>query len=300
MSGDGGRFRKWLGRPEPVATGDAELVRRRIQAQVKNLEIRARRAMTEGFAGEYTSAFRGRGLEFEEVREYRRGDDVRTIDWNVTARTGRLHVKLYREERDLTVLLLVDLSASTRFGSGVMTVHDLIAEVASLFALAAARRDRVGAILFDETVRTVIPPRQGWRHGLRVVREVLAAEPAGKGTAAAAAVRTAAKVLKGRGVVVAVVDRTCPMPEKEIRALAARHELLVVRAGDPLLAGRRPPAAIPVREAEGERRGVLLERRPLFRGPRFPGVDVLDLSTDQDYLKAVRELLRQRDRRRAA
>jgi len=291
---------RWLGRPAPAATGDAELVRRRLQAQVKNLEIRARRALTEGFAGEYSSAFRGRGLEFEEVREYRRGDDVRTIDWNVTARTGRLHVKLYREERDLTVLLLVDLSASTRFGSGVMTVHDLIAEVASLFALAAARRDRVGAILFDEAVRTVIPPRQGWRHGLRVVREVLAAEPAGKGTSAAEAVRTAARVLKGRGIVVAVVDRTCPMPAREIRALAARHELLVVRAGDPLLAGKRPPSAIPVREAEGRRRGVLFEPRPLLRGPRFPEVDVLDLSTDQDYLAAVRELLRRRGRRRAA
>jgi len=275
-------------------------VRRRLLAQVKNLEIRARRAMTEGFAGEYTSAFRGRGLEFEEVREYRRGDDVRTVDWNVTARTGRLHVKLYREERDLTVLLLVDLSASTRFGSGVMTVHDLIAEVASLFALAAARRDRVGAILFDEAVRKVIPPRQGWRHGLRVVREVLAAEPAGVGTAAAEAVRTAARVLKGRGIVVAVVDRTCPMPAKEIRALAARHELLVVRAGDPLLSGKRPPAALPVKEAEGGRRGVLFEARPLYRGPRFPGVDMLDLSTEQDYLRAVRELLRQRDRRRVA
>ncbi|NOZ95626.1 MAG: DUF58 domain-containing protein [Acidobacteria bacterium] len=291
-------FRRWLGVPAPAETGDAEAVRRRLQAQVKNLEIRARRAMTEGFAGEYSSAFRGRGLEFEEVREYRLGDDVRTIDWNVTARTGRLHVKLYREERDLTVLLLIDLSASTRFGSGVMTVHDLIAEVASLFAL--ARRDRVGAILFDDTVRTVIPPRQGWRHGLRVVREVLAAEPAGNATSAAEAVRTAARLLKGRGIVVAVVDRTCPMPRKEIRALAARHELLVVRAGDPLLEGKRPPAALPVREAEGRRRGVLAEPRPMLRRPGLPGVDVLDLSTSQDYLTAVRELLRQRDRRRAA
>src|SRR5210317_844570 len=112
--------------------------------------------MESGLAGQYQSAFRGLGLEFEEVREYRRGDDVRTIDWNVTARTGELHVKRYREERDLTVLLVVDLSASTRFGSGVMTVHDLIAEVSGLFALAAARRDRIGAVLFDDGVRRVI------------------------------------------------------------------------------------------------------------------------------------------------
>ena len=155
-AGGGGPLRRrlaaYFGRPrpvDPVHEAGAEL-----RAQVRRLEIRARQSMEAGLAGQYQSAFRGLGLEFEEVREYRYGDDVRTIDWNVTARTGDLHVKRYREERDLTVLLLVDLSASTRFGSGVMTVHDLIAEVSSLFALAAARRDRVGAILFDD-----VPPR---------------------------------------------------------------------------------------------------------------------------------------------
>ena len=156
----------YFGRPRPQATsGEAGA---ELRAQVRRLEIRARQAMESGLTGQYQSAFRGLGLEFEEVREYRAGDDVRTIDWNVTARTGFLHVKRYREERDLNVLLLVDLSASTQFGSKVMTVHDLIAEVAGLFALAAARRDRVGAILFDDSVRTLIPPRLGWRHGLLV------------------------------------------------------------------------------------------------------------------------------------
>ncbi|MCP3858822.1 MAG: DUF58 domain-containing protein, partial [Phycisphaeraceae bacterium] len=169
---------------------------------MRKLEIRARQAMESGLAGQYQSAFRGLGLEFEEVREYRAGDDVRTIDWNVTARSGFLHIKRYREERDLNVLLLVDLSASTRFGSGVMTVHDLIAEVGGLFALAAARRDRVGAILFDDGVRKVIPPRLGWRHGLRVVREILAAEPAGHATALADAIRAAGRMLHRRGVVI--------------------------------------------------------------------------------------------------
>ena len=196
--------RSFLGRPLP-AVHNREFSSE-IRAQVRRLEIRARQGMESGLAGQYQSAFRGLGLEFEEVREYRTGDDVRTIDWNVTARTGSLHVKRYREERDLTMLLLVDLSASTRFGSGVMTVHDLIAEVAGLFALAAARRDRVGAILFDEGVRTVIPPRLGWRHGLRVVREVLAAEPGGHGTALADAVRAAGRLLHRRGLVFALDD----------------------------------------------------------------------------------------------
>ena len=132
-----GSWAQWLGRPVPA--DPIQNVGPELRAQVRRLEIRARQAMEAGMAGRYRSAFKGRGLEFDEVREYRSGDDVRTIDWNVTARTGDLHVKRYHEERDLTVLLLVDLSASTRFGSGVMTVHDLIAEASSLFALAASR-----------------------------------------------------------------------------------------------------------------------------------------------------------------
>ncbi|MFV2072203.1 MAG: DUF58 domain-containing protein [Thermoanaerobaculales bacterium] len=265
---------------------------------MKRLEIRARQAMESGLAGQYQSAFRGLGLEFEEVREYRTGDDVRTIDWNVTARTGSLHVKRYREERDLTMLLLVDLSASTRFGSGVMTVHDLIAEVAGLFALAAARRDRVGAILFDEGVRTVIPPRSGWRHGLRVVREVLAAEPAGHGTALADAVRAAGRLLHRRGVVIILTDQACELPQREVVALSARHEVVVVRVGDDLLEKGLDGAVLPVVDAESGRRGVVrgrAERRP---SAALPGIDHVVLSTGRDYLPAVRAMLERRERRR--
>ena len=190
------RLKNYLGQPQPndpVQDAGPEL-----HSQVRRLEIRARQAMESGLSGQYQSAFKGRGLEFEEVREYRYGDDVRTIDWNVTARTGSLHVKRYREERDLTMMLLVDLSASTRSGSGVMTVHDLIAEVSSLFALAGARRDRVGAILFDDDVRSMIPPRLGWRHGLRIVREVLGSAPAGRGGRPAARVPQAPPSNKSR------------------------------------------------------------------------------------------------------
>ncbi len=286
----------FLGRPrpsEPAADAGAA-----VRSQVRRLEIRARQAMEAGLSGQYQSAFRGRGLEFEEVREYRAGDDVRTVDWNVTARTGELHVKRYREERDLTVLLLVDLSASTRVGSGVLTVHDLIAEVASLFALAAARRDRVGAVLFDDGVRRVIPPRLGWRHGLRVVREVLAAAPAGAGTALAESVRAAGRILHRRGVVVAVVDRACALPRREITALAGRHEVVVVRASDPLLERGSPVGPLPVVDAEdGRRSGV--DRLPAPLPDAVPaGVDLVDLRTDVDYLPAVRAMLERRERRR--
>jgi uncharacterized protein (DUF58 family) len=255
--------------------------------------------MESGLTGQYQSAFRGLGLEFEEVREYRVGDDVRTIDWNVTARTGSLHVKRYREERDLNVLLLVDLSASTRFGSKVMTVHDLIAEVAGLFALAAARRDRVGAILFDDTVRTVIPPRLGWRHGLRVVREVLGAEPSGRGTALDQAVRAAGRVLHRRGIVIILVDQACHLPRRELVALAGRHEVVVVRLGDDLLEEGPIGTGLPVVDIESGGHGVVRGPGPVERHSPPAGIDLVELRTGEDYLPAVRAMLERRERRRA-
>lgn len=287
----------YLGRRRPSAPGrdaGAEL-----RSQVRRLEIRARKAMESGLVGQYQSAFRGLGLEFEEVREYRAGDDVRTIDWNVTARTGFLHIKRYREERDLNVLLLVDLSSSTRFGSGVMTVHDLIAEVAALFALAAARRDRVGAILFDDGVRSLIPPRLGWRHGLRVVREVLAAEPGGAGTALDEAVRAAGRLLHRRGVVIVLVDQACEMPRRELMALGGRHEVVVVRVSDALLDKGLAGAALPVVDLEGGRRGLVRGAGRVQRESLPAGLDLIELHTGTDYLPAVQAMLERRERRRA-
>lgn len=297
MSSIPGAFARWLGRPAPadeIQHAGAEL-----RAQVRRLEIRARQAMEAGMAGHYRSAFKGRGLEFDEVREYRSGDDVRTIDWNVTARTGDLHVKRYHEERDLTLLLLVDLSASTRFGSGVMTVHDLIAEASSLFALAASRQDRVGAVMFDDRIRSLIPPRSGWRHGLRVVREVLRATPGGRGTAVDEAVNAAGRLLHRRGVVILVVDRTCSLPRRSLAALAGRHDVVVVRVGDPLLDHGVEGGPVPVADVEKSRRWIAGRiRRPRLKIV-VPGVDVVDLSTDQDYLPAVQAMFERRERRRA-
>jgi len=289
---------RWLGKPRPV--DPVQRQGEELRAQVRTLEIRARRAMEAGLTGQYQSAFRGRGLEFEEVREYRAGDDVRTIDWNVTARTGSLHVKRYREERDLTVLLLVDLSASTRFGSGVMTVHDLIAEVASLFALSASRRDRVGAVLFDDDVRSLIPPRSGWRHGLRVVREVLAAAPAGRGTAVEDAVAAAGRILHRRGVVILLVDRACPLPRRRLVSLAGRHEVVVLRAGDAMLDRRGLQCPLPAVDAESGLCFTAARPRGLKDRPVLPGVDVVNLRTDEDYLPTVEALLERRERRRAS
>lgn len=298
MSSVLGPLARWMGRPTPA--DPVEHAGLELRSQVRHLEIRARRAMEAGLSGLYQSAFKGRGLEFEEVREYRPGDDIRTIAWNVTARTGQLHVKRYREERDLTVLLVVDLSASTRFGSGVMTVHDLIAEAGSLFALAASRRDRVGAILFDDDVRTLIPPRLGWRHGLRVVREVLGAAPAGRGTAIDEAVAAAGRLLHRRGVVILLVDRCCRLPRRPLAALAGRHEVVVVRVGDALLDSAAQHGPLPAADVESGRRwtaGTTRRRKQVRDG--LSGVDILDLRTDQDYLPAVQALLARREKRRA-
>ncbi len=297
MSSLPGAVAWWLGRPAPA--DKIQHAGPELRAQVRRLEIRARQAMEAGMAGRYRSAFKGRGLEFEEVREYRSGDDVRTIDWNVTARTGDLHVKRYHEERDLTVLLLVDLSASTRFGSGVMTVHDLIAEASCLFALAASRQDRVGAVLFDDKIRSLIPPRSGWRHGLRVVREVLGAAPGGRGTAVDEAVNAAGRLLHRRGVVILVVDRTCSLPRRTLAALAGRHDVVVVRVGDPLLDGGITDGPVPVADVEKGRRWIAGRTRGQRRKTSVPRVDIVDLSTDRDYLPAVQALFERREQRRA-
>jgi uncharacterized protein (DUF58 family) len=174
----------------------------------------------------------------------------------------------------------------------------MIAEVASLFALSASKRDRVGAVLFDETLRTVIPPRLGWRHGLRVVREVLSSAPAGAGTALQEAARAAGRLLHRRGVVVVIADTGCELPRRELVALAGRHDVVVVRVGDPLLE-RGIAAAMPVVDAESLRRGIAAGRMRVHKGSVLPGVDIVDLSTAEDYLPAVRAMLERRENRRA-
>src|SRR6266850_4946578 len=151
--------------------------------RVLDLELVSARLIRAGFAGDYHSAFHGRGIEFSQVREYQPGDDVRTIDWNVTARTGVPHVKRFVEERELTVMLLVDASASTRFGTVKQLKSELAAELAALFAFSAiTNNDKVGLVMFSDHVELSLPPKKGTRHVLRVIREVLSFQPTGRGT----------------------------------------------------------------------------------------------------------------------
>ena len=156
--------------------------------KVRQIEIRTNRQVSDALAGAYHSIFKGRGMDFEEAREYQAGDEIRSIDWNVTARTGKAHVKKYREERELTMMLVVDLSASGQFGSSNLSKRELAAEIASTLAFSAARNnDKVGLALFTEEVEHIIPPRKGRQHILRVIRDILFFEPKKRGTNIAAA-----------------------------------------------------------------------------------------------------------------
>ncbi|MCC6671862.1 MAG: DUF58 domain-containing protein [Planctomycetes bacterium] len=192
-------------------------------------------------AGGYLSVFRGTGMEFDEVREFAEGDDPRSVDWNVTARTGRPHVKIFVEERELTVLFLLDLSASLRFGTvrrdggaRVRTVRQAAAEFCACLALAAARNhDKAGLVAFSDRIERYVPPKKGSGHVLRIVREALGLEAAGQGTDLAGALRFAARVQRRRAVVFLVSDFLTPLPALELRRLARRHDLVAVRVQDP-------------------------------------------------------------------
>src|SRR5262245_32829691 len=175
--------------------------------KIRRIQIRTRTILESGIGGAYHAVFTGRGMEFAEVREYQAGDDVRTIDWNVTARMGSLHIKKFVEERDLTLLLLVDVSGSQAFGSNYLLKRDYAAELAAVLAFSAvANHDRVGAVLFSDRIERHVPPARGRDHALRIVRDALAIEPRGRGTDLAAALRFAQRVMKRRGIVAVISD----------------------------------------------------------------------------------------------
>lgn len=231
---------------------------REILEKVRHIEIRTGRLARDTFAGQYHSVFKGRGMDFEEVREYVPGDEVRSIDWNVTARTGRPFVKKFTEERELTIVLLVDLSASGHFGSAAQSKRELAAEVASVLAFAAIRNnDKVGLILFTDEVEQYVPPRKGRSHVLRVVREILFFAAARRGTDVVRALEFANHVLKRRAVVFLLSDflvpgtslpanatarggaaarRRAAIPDllrRTLEVTARRHDLVGVVVSDP-------------------------------------------------------------------
>ena len=206
----------------------ADLVRR-----IRRIQIRTSRLVTDVLAGQYHSAFKGRGMEFEEVRPYLVGDDVRTIDWNVSARLGDPHVKLFREERELTVILAVDLSGSLAFGSRAELKRELVAEIAGTLAFSAIRNnDKVALLAFTDRVELFVPPRKGPRHVLRIVRELMALEPKGTGTDLPAALEELRRIFRRSGVLFLASDFIAEGWERPFRALRQRHDLIPIVVED--------------------------------------------------------------------
>ena len=205
-----------------------------IFAAVRRIEIRTRRLVEEMFSGEYHSVFKGSGMEFREVREYVPGDDLRSVDWNVTARTGHPFIKLFDEERELTVLLVADVSRSGRFGSGRHSKTEIAAELCGVLAFSAiSNKDKVGLILFSDRVERYIPPKKGKSHVLRLIRELLTFQPSGEGTDLNAPLQLIGSVLKRKATVFLVSDFWTDDFSVSLRPVARRHDCVAVRIRDP-------------------------------------------------------------------
>jgi len=274
--------------------------------KIRRIEIRTRRLVNDSFAGEYHSVFRGRGMEFDEVRPYLPGDEVRTIDWNVTARMGQPYVKRYVEERELTVMLLVDASGSGDFGSEGKFKRELAAEIASVLSFSATtNKDKVGLMIFTDKVELYIPPRKGRHHVLRLIRELLAFEPESDGTDIKLALDTINQILKRRSIIFLVSD-FLDEPErykKELHMTNRRHDVIAVDLHDPLETNIANVGLLALEDAEsGELiwvdtadpawRQSFAEQTARFRETKnkvlaSAGVDQVRINTDQDYVKAL-------------
>ena len=220
--------------PEAPAHAVLKGVPPEVLRQVRLIELRTRGLVNTLFSGEYRSVFKGQGMEFAEVREYQPGDEVRSIDWNVTARMRRPYVKRYIEERELTVMLVVDLSGSERFGTQRRFKSELASELAAVVAMAAIRNnDRVGALLFTDRVEHVLPPRKGRRHALRLIRDLLVFEPDGTGTDVAGAADYLIKMLPHKAIVFFVSDFLDEGIERPLKLLSQRHDVVAVTVEDP-------------------------------------------------------------------
>ncbi|MBM3790971.1 MAG: DUF58 domain-containing protein [Acidobacteria bacterium] len=222
-----------------------------IRRKIRRIQITTNRLVNESLAGEYHSVFKGRGMEFDEVREYQAGDDVRTIDWNVTSRTGHPYVKRYVEERELTVMLLVDASASGAFGSHEKMKGEIAAEISALLAFSAIRNnDRVGAILFTDRVEKFVPPRRGSVHVLRVIRELLYYQPERRGTSIQRALEHLNLVVHKRAVVFLITDLLDQGYEQPLQAANRRHDVVIIQIVDPREQELPDVGILEVRDAE--------------------------------------------------
>ncbi len=285
-----------------------------ILKKIRTLEIKTRGLVETVFAGNYHSVFKGRGMNFEDVREYQPGDEIRAIDWNVTARLGNAFVKKFTEERELTVMLIVDVSASGNFGSAQQSKRELAAEVACLLAFSAIRNnDKVGLLLFTDRVELFIPPKKGRSHTLRLIREILFFEPVGRGTDPALALDYLNKIVTRRAVAFFISDFQAPDFSHALAVSARRHDFIAVHVQDERETVLPNVGMITLEDAEtGEQieintadRGVRARygdlaqenARELTRNLRRNNIDAITLRTSEDYLPALRAFFKLRERR---
>ena len=291
------------------------LISQDIIRKVRQIEIRTTHTVNDMLGGAYKSAFKGRGMEFEEVREYEPGDDVRSIDWNVTARTGRPFIKNYREERELTVMLVVDVSASSRFGSASQSKQALIAEIGAVLAFAAIKNnDKVGLILFSDQVEKYVPPKKGVRHVLRVVRELLVSDAQSRGTDISEALAYLQKVQRKGGICFLISDFISPDYSKALNLAVRRLDLIGLcitdaheielpslglmrmqdlETGEMELIDSSDPH---VREAMRSRALHRIETQ--YTRLTRAGAGFVDIRTNQSYIKDLRRYFHLRERRR--
>lgn len=285
-----------------------------ILKKIRTLEIKTRGLVETAFAGDYHSVFKGRGMNFEDVREYQPGDEIRAIDWNVTARLGTAFVKQFTEERELTVMLIVDVSASGNFGSTTQSKRELAAEVACLLAFSAIRNnDKVGLLLFSDRVELFIPPKKGRSHTLRLIREILFFQPGGRGTAPALALDYLNKIVTRRAVVFFISDFQAPDFSHALAVSGRRHDFIAIHIQDEREKVLPGIGIITLEDAEtGEQIEVNTMDRAtrrrftdfadeheteLSRTLRRSNIDAIALRTGEDYLPALRSFFKQRERR---
>ena len=290
------------------------MISKDLARKIRYIQIRTSKAVNDVLAGEYESVFKGRGMEFEEVREYQPGDDVRTIDWNVTARTGHPYVKRFVEERELTVMFLVDLSASGAFGSIKQMKNEVAAELCALLAFSAIKNnDKVGLIVFTDDVEMFIPPKKGTSHVLRLIRELLYFKARRTKTDIAGGLDYLGRITKKRCVVFLISDFLATGYEKQMRILGKRHDLIAVSITDPREVRLPKAGLIELEDAEtgeiilidtdsasvrreyeqvGRRREA--ELNELFASMN---VDHIKVMTDRDYVRDIVRFFMERERR---
>jgi len=285
-----------------------------ILKKIRTLEIKTRGLVETAFAGDYHSVFKGRGMNFEDVREYQPGDEIRAIDWNVTARMGNAFVKKFTEERELTVMLVVDVSASGNFGSTTQSKRELAAEVACLLAFSAIRNnDKVGLILFTDRVELFIPPKKGRSHTLRLIREILFFEPKGRGTEPTLALDYLNKIVTRRAVVFFISDFQAPDFSRALAVSGRRHDFVAIHIHDErervlpnigiiTLEDAETGDQIEINTADRTTRarfsGLVDERdQELTRVLRRNNIDAIALQTGKDYLPQLRSFFKKRGRR---